>query len=141
MRTFGVALIVLALLVMVVPVLNNCSAEGKLITTAAGKQIPMRCFYAAQAELATGATIALVGGMLALARRRESQRFLAGIGALLGAVVMLFPTSLIGVCADMTASCNLIMRPTMLFVGTMIVAVNLGVIIIASRARAEERFA
>lgn len=141
MKTFGIVLVVLALLVAVVPALNNCLAEGKFITTAAGKQVPMRCFWTAQAELATGATLALVGGLLAFSRRRETQRALAAIGALVGVVVMLLPTVLIGVCTDMTASCNLITRPAMLFVGTLVVAVNIGVFAVTSVGRAQERMA
>lgn len=141
MRTFGIVLVVLAVLVAVVPMVNNCLAEGKLITTAAGKSIPMKCFWSAQAELATGAALAVVGGLLAFSRRRETQRYLAVVGAVLGAIVMLLPTSLIGVCTDMTASCNLVMRPAMLLTGALVIAVNLGVFVASSRGRMEERFA
>jgi hypothetical protein len=66
-----------------------------------------------------------VGGVLAFSRRRETQRALAIMGALLGAFMILMPVSLIGVCPGDDMLCNMIMRPTLVFSGVLVIAASL----------------
>ena len=43
----------------------------------------------------------------------------------MGAVVILLPTYLIGVCASADMLCNSIMKPTLILAGTLIIAISL----------------
>jgi hypothetical protein len=56
---------------------------------------------------------------------------------LLGVFVVMLPTALIGVCASPDMICNAIMKPTLILSGTLIVALSLGVTVMASRIREE----
>ncbi len=141
MKAFGAIILASALLIAGVAQLENCERDGKHLTLQNGSQAPMKCYWTAQAELATGGTLAVLGGLLVFSWRRESQRDLGILGAALGACAMLLPTVLIGVCSDMDASCNLVMRPAMLFLGTIVVAVSLTTIVVAERSPDLERVA
>lgn len=134
MKVLGIAIIVLAILVAAVPYFNNCEHDGKHLTLANGREVPMKCYWTAQAEAGLALPILALGAVMAGSRRRETTRALGALGAVLGLVVMLLPTYLIGVCTTMTGSCNLVMRPAMLFVGTLIVAVSLAALVVAQRS-------
>ena len=54
-----------------------------------------------------------------------TRRALGVLGATLGLIVALFPTLLIGVCADPGLSCNEIMKPVMVLCGILALAVSL----------------
>ena len=92
-RVLGIIIVASALLIAGIAQTNNCLAEGKQIQLrdAQGnptKMVPMKCYWTAQPELATGGTLLLVGGMMALRKRKESQesqRNLAILGTALGA--------------------------------------------------------
>ncbi len=126
MKPFGIALVALAILGATVAQLNNCAQDDKALTLADGRQVPMKCYWTAQAELGVALPLAATGAVLALSRRRETIRGLAAMGVVLGALVILLPTSLIGVCSGMTASCNLIMKPAMMFAGTLTILASVG---------------
>ncbi len=129
MKVLGIVIVASALLIAGVAQLNNCQHDGKALTVGTGnmtRQVPMKCYWTAQAELVTGGSLLLVGGMLGFGKRREDRRNVAILGTALGAFTMLLPTALIGVCTDMTASCNMVMRPAMLFLGAVVIAASLG---------------
>ncbi len=125
-KIFGLSIIVMALAVATLPQFYNCAHDGKFLTLANGMQAPMKCLWTAQAELAVGLPLAALGAMMAFSRRKEVTRSLAVMGAILGAFVVLLPTGLIGVCTSMAGSCNLVMRPSMMLLGTLVVAASLG---------------
>ena len=52
-------------------------------------------------------------------QRKETTRFLAVIGGAAGALGILFPTALIGVCANPMMICQMIMLPTLVAAGTL----------------------
>ncbi len=133
MKVIGPLVLVLALAVAVIPALNNCAHDGKALTLNNGRQVPMKCLWSAQAELAMAGSLGVLGVVMATSRRKETQRSLAVLGVTLGAFVTLIPTALIGVCTDMTASCNLVMRPAMLFVGALLIAASLGALVVSER--------
>ena len=85
----------------------------------------MKCHWTAIASIALGVPLLLVGIMQWFNKRKESQRALSILGAVMGAIVILLPTALIGVCAHPDATCNLIMRPALIFMGSLVVGVNL----------------
>ena len=125
MRILGALIMVLAVLIAVVPLFYNCQHDGKSITLANGMKAPMRCFWTAMAAIATAAPLFGIGFLQAFSRQRETQRSLGIIGGLLGAMAIALPTVLIGVCAHPDASCNAVMRPALIFMGALVIALSL----------------
>jgi len=134
-RFFGIALVVVALAIAIVPQFTDCESQGKMITLANGKQISMKCHWTARAEIAIGAPLVIVGGMLAASRRKESQRNLAILGIGLGALTMLTPTYLIGVCTTPTMTCYTAMRPALLAAGGLAAAVSVVALVMTQRKK------
>src|SRR5512136_2171118 len=125
MKLSAVLLIGLAVLIAVVPPLTECAREGKALATADGRQVPMKCHWTAVASIAIAIPLFVTGALQWFNKRKESQRALSIVGAVMGAIVILLPTALIGVCAHPDATCNLIMRPALMFMGTLVVGINL----------------
>ena len=148
-RYIGVFLIIVALVVGIVPAYFNCLADGKSLTVssmgamssgsssamtpAATKTVPMKCYWTSRAAIAVAVPLGLVGLFLTLTRRRESTRALAVIGVASGVFTMLLPTALIGVCSLATASCNEVMKPTLLLAGGLTIVASLIVLFLGER--------
>jgi Domain of unknown function (DUF4418) len=103
----------------VVPTIYNCSADGKSLTLENGRSVAMKCLWTARASLATAVPLAVAGLLLALARRRETQRALAVMAAALGGFAILLPTWLIGVCSAMGSGCNEVTKPVLILGGSL----------------------
>lgn len=125
MRIPGIILVLLALAIAVVSQFTNCEAQGRSIVLPNGATIPMKCHWTARAEIAAAVPLVAVGGMIAASQRRQTIRALAAVGILLGAMSLLLPASLIGVCANADMLCNMVMRPALMFAGVLAVAVGL----------------
>jgi hypothetical protein len=121
-KFFGIALVVMALAIGIVPQFTVCKDQVTLMN---GKTQPMKCHWSAQAEIAVAIPVGLMGAMTVLSKKKESQRNLAVLGIALGALVMLVPTKLIGVCAMPTHICATTMKPAMLSVGGLVTATSL----------------
>ena len=102
-----------------------------------GQSAPMRCHWTALASIATAIPLFVVGGMQWFSKRKENRRSLSLLGAVLGAIVIALPTALIGVCAHPDATCNLIMRPALIFMCALAIGVNL-VSLVATERRPEQ---
>jgi hypothetical protein len=133
MKLSAVLLITLAVLVAVVPPLTECAREGKAVATAAGGLVPMKCHWTAVASIALAIPLLVTGVMQWFNKRKESQRALSILGAVMGVIVVLLPTALIGVCAHPDATCNLIMRPSLILMGTLVAGINLFDLIVVER--------
>ncbi len=133
MKLSAVLLIALAILIAVVPPLTECAREGKALATAAGGQVPMKCHWTAIASIAMAIPLLATGVMQWFNKRRESQRALSILGAMMGVLVILLPTALIGVCAHPEATCNLIMRPALIFMGSLVAGINLFDLLVVER--------
>ena len=120
----GVLLMVLALAVMIVPHFNTCEYNGKLIQLPSGASIPMKCTYSAEAEIAIGIPLFVVGALVVIARRKETLNVLMAMGALLGVIVILIPTNIIGVCSSVMP-CNTFMRPFLILMGATTAIISL----------------
>ncbi len=138
MKTVGVFLIFMALIVGAVPLFTDCQAQGNALTLANGRTIPMICHWTAEAEIALAVPLLAVGGLMAFSRRRETLRALSILGVLVGVFVILLPTNLIGVCMGADMLCNMIMKPTLVFSGAMITAASVVALMIT---RSEEALA
>lgn len=123
-------LIVLALVTIIVPQFTNCADDGRMLTLQNGKQIPMKCLWSARAELALGIPLLVVGILLALASFRESIRSLSILGVVLGILIILIPTSIIGVCANADMDCLSIMKPLMIVMGVLSILASLAALVL-----------
>lgn len=135
-KTMGVLLIVLALVIAIVPLFTDCLANGKTLTTADGRSVPMKCHWTAIAEIGMAVPLALIGVFNITSKRKETFSTLNLISTILGAFVILFPTVLIGVCANPMMSCNMIMKPTLILSGILVIGASL-VTLVTSRKLAE----
>jgi hypothetical protein len=123
-KVLGVAIIALALAIIIIPQFTNCEAQGRMLTLASGKTTPMKCTWTARAEIATGVPIFALGAMMFFVRKRESLRYLGGLGAILGVFAMLLPSVLIGVCSG-NMVCHTVMKPSLLTFGALVTAASL----------------
>jgi hypothetical protein len=94
------------------------------VQTSTGKNLSMPCGYTARAELGVGSVIAMGGLGLMLARTPGTRRGLGYMGLGLGALALLIPTSLIGVCANASHNCVLSTRPTLVILGGVVMAAS-----------------
>ncbi len=125
MKILGSVIVVLALVIAIVPLFTDCESQGRAITLADGKTIPMKCHWTGRAALAMAFPLAAVGVMMAVSRRKETQRALSVVAAVIGIMVVLLPTYLIGVCANPEMICNMIERGTLILAGALALAAGL----------------
>jgi undecaprenyl pyrophosphate phosphatase UppP len=124
-KTMGILMIALALVIAIVPIFTDCLANGRTLTTADGRSIPMKCHWTAIAEIGLAVPLALVGVFNFTSKRKETLRSLNLISLALGALVILFPTVLIGVCANQMMECNMIEKPTLILSGIVVMGASL----------------
>jgi len=125
MKMNGALMIVLALLIGIVPQFADCLSQGSQLTLENGRQIPMKCHWTARAEMGLALPLLATGILLVVFRRRDAQRILSLIGALLGVTAILLPTTLIGVCANPSMLCKSFMQPFLILTGSLVIVVGL----------------
>jgi dipeptide/tripeptide permease len=104
--------VLIALTPIVLPVCRE------LLETKAGTFVPMRCHYTAQAEIAMGILVTIVGALvLIFASQAETRGALNAVVITLGAVVILIPTFLIGTCKNPEMPCNVGTKPALILLG------------------------
>jgi hypothetical protein len=128
--------IVLALAIGLLPVFTDCQSQGRALELANGKTVPMKCHWTGIAEIGVAIPLALVGVFDIFSKRKETYNFLSGTGGVLGALAILFPTALIGVCANPTMLCSMVMKPGLILSGSLAILVS-AVVFISSRRIAE----
>jgi len=135
MKVITVIFVILALVIGIVPQFTDCQSQGRSIELANGKTIPMKCHWTGEAEIAIAGTLLVVGIMMWFSRRKESLRILSILGIVLGIFAILIPTNLIGVCASSDMLCNSLMKPTLIFSGTVAVVASLVGLVLANRTQ------
>jgi hypothetical protein len=125
MRVVGAVMMVLALVSGILPQFTDCASQGRQLTLQDGRQIPMKCTWTARAEAAVAAPLLATGLFMALSRRKEMLRVLGAIGIILGAAVILLPTSLIGVCGNPAMICHSLMKPALTLTGSVTIALGI----------------
>lgn len=118
----GIVVAVLGLLTALVPVyiFPPCT---KVIETAAGGTMPMKCFWSGQAEIGIGLLI-LCGGILMIIFQSPLTRIgVSCMTALAGVLAFLVPALLIGGCAMPTMACRMTTFPALYVLSTLTVAV------------------
>jgi len=113
------------LVLIFVPSFYTCAAHGKAIQLASGKSIPMKCFWTARAQIGLGALLFAVGFFLFVSRQLESRRYLSILALILGMLIVLFPTALIGVCVNPDMPCVVLMKPILLLIGVVTGALSI----------------
>lgn len=130
-KFLGVVMVVLALALAIAPIFTDCESHGKMLTTADGRSISMKCHWAGIAEIAAAVPLGLAGIAALRARRKETLRFAGIVGAGAAGVALLIPTILIGTCANPMMVCNLLMKPTLLASGILAIVASLALIVVA----------
>jgi hypothetical protein len=127
----GVVMIVLALVLAIAPVFTDCESQGKMLTTADGRSVSMKCHWTGVAEVAAAIPLGIAGIYALRGRRKETTRFAAIIGAVSGAMAILLPTMLIGTCGNPAMTCNLLMQPIVLASGILAMTASITLFVIA----------
>ncbi len=114
----------LGLLISLVPVCIF-PACTKVIETAAGNTVPMKCFWSGRAEIGTGLLI-LGGGVLIACFKSPLVRFgISMMTALAGILGILVPAWLIGGCEMATMTCRMTTFPALILLNVLTVMVGL----------------
>ena len=123
---YGALLVLLGILIILTPwiIFPVCEMEGSYVVTAAGMKLPMTCGWAARAESGVGALIVAAGGLL-IARSSAETRQAVGIFSMVtGALVVLFPTFLIGMCKVATHPCRMTTLPALEVLGVIVIIIG-----------------
>jgi hypothetical protein len=159
-KVLALVIVLAGLVIAIVPQATNCEAQGGTMpaastggaataatwdvtapaagtvfasaqTTAVDTIVPkMKCLWSARGGLAVGITLAVVGGLLFFARRKETRRALGIVAACLGLFTILLPTTLIGTCGSSAAVCNTTMKPLMLVAGGIALVASLAAVVV-----------
>jgi len=124
-KVLSILIIILALVMAVVPVYTDCLSQGRALTLENGKTVPMKCHWTGIAEIGAALPVGLAGIFMLRTRRKETARTIGIMGMAGGALAILFPTVLIGVCSNPDMLCNMVMRPTLILAGTLAIAASL----------------
>ncbi len=116
----AVLLIISGLATIFIPSFYSCAAHGKSIQLPGGRSVPMKCLWTARAEVGPGILLFAVGVFLFTSRKLESRRFLSVLSLILGILIILLPTFLIGVCTSPNMSCVVLMKPILLMIGAVV---------------------
>ena len=130
-RILGIALIVFALAIAIIPTFTDCQSQGKAISLPNGSTVPMKCHWTGVGEIATGVPLLVVGAMMTVSRRKGNLRILGGMGGILGVFAILLPTQLIGVCQT-SMLCHTVMQPSLVLLGSLAIVCS-GLAMVLSR--------
>ncbi len=120
-------LIILGILVIFGPIylFPVCQYKGMMIEVKKGGFAPMKCTYTARAEIILGILTIVIALMLMIARESESRRLLNILFLILGVLVILVPTWIIGICMSPTMPCRYGTLPFLELMGGLIIGVTL----------------
>jgi len=135
-KIMGGVSIVLALVIGILPFFTDCLSQGRSLELANRKTVPMKCHWTGIAEIGVAIPLGLVGVSEIVSKRKETFNFLSVVGVALGSLAILFPTFLIGVCANPDMVCNMIMKPGLVLSGSLAIVASV-VVFITSRKVAE----
>ena len=104
-------------------VLLTPATEG-FVFAGATAPAPLPCYWMAWAEVAVGIPLLAAAVILFFSRRAETQRSMAILGIVLGLMVILLPTAIIGTCPDSSHPCNTGAKPALVLLGAATMAVS-----------------
>ena len=136
-KFLGIALVVVAVALAVVPAFTDCQSQGKAIVLANGKTVPMKCHWTGVGEIAVGVPLIGIGAMMIPSRRKTNLMNLGIMGIILGIMAVLLPNQLIGVCST-SMLCNTVMQPALTTLGGLVIAGSLGGLVLSLRRKDTE---
>jgi drug/metabolite transporter (DMT)-like permease len=98
-----------------------CEMHGLYVETKTGTKLPMPCGYTARAETGMGALIIVAGALLIVRGSRETRQSVGVFSIATGALVILFPTFLIGMCKLADHPCRQLTLPVLEILGVAVV--------------------
>lgn len=129
---FGGLFTGLGILVMVVPFLILPVCDGQVLL-ANGSSVPMKCHWMAQAELGTGAVLAVIG-LFCLVFRDPKARYGLALAALpVAGLVGALPSFLIGVCKNPQMPCHAGTYPALMILSGLIALIALQALLLYAR--------
>jgi hypothetical protein len=125
-NAYGALLALLGIIIILTPwiIFPVCEMEGSYVVTAAGMKLPMTCGWTARAETGIGALIVVAGGLLIARSTRETRQAVGVFSIAMGALVILFPTVLIGMCKVATHPCRMTTLPALEILGVIVIIVG-----------------
>lgn len=130
-------LILLGVLVVLTPwfIFPVCEIKGVSDTGMADMNMNpgthMKCWYTAEAETGVGVLIILTGVALLALPGRVSRKTAGIAGGILGLIIILVPTVLVGVCTTPDAPCRIGTLPALILLGA--VTVITGIYLVLSK--------
>lgn len=134
-KFLGIAIIVLALAIAVVPAFTDCQSQGKSLITTAGKAVPMKCHWTGIAEIGVAVPLLTVGAMMTVNRRKNNLMTMGVLGIVLGGMAIAFPNGLIGVCTMPTMICHATMKPALTVFGSLAIVGSLGAMVLSRKVK------
>jgi hypothetical protein len=122
----GAFLVLLGTMVILVPwiIFPVCEMGGLYVQAVSGMQFPMPCGWTARAESGIGALIVVAGGLLIARNTPETRQAVGVFGIALGALVILFPTLLTGMCKVASHPCRLTTLPALEILGVLVIIIG-----------------
>jgi hypothetical protein len=122
-NTLGIVTAVVGLLIILTPViLPVCEGLLELVN---GKQVPMRCFWTARAEMIIGALVLIAGLTIAFTKSVEARRRLNLQVVFLGVAAILTPLFIIPTCMNPDMACNIGTKPALIILGVITLGLGL----------------
>jgi len=87
-------------------------------------QFPMPCGWTARADSGVGALIVIAGGLLIARNTPETRQAVGVFSIALGALVILFPTVLIGMCKIASHPCRTMTLPVLELLGVFVIIIG-----------------
>jgi hypothetical protein len=125
-KGIGVLLVILGILVILVPwiIFPVCEMQGLYVESVSGMKFPMPCGWTARAEIGVGALIVVAGGILIAMKTPETRQAVGVFALALGALVILFPTVLIGMCKLASHPCRTTTLPALEIIGIIVIIIG-----------------
>ncbi len=123
LNKWGVATAIVGLLIILTPVVFPvCQGLLELVN---GKQVPMRCFWTARAEMIIGGLVVISGLLVAFARSEDARRRLNNQVVFLGLATILTPLYIIPTCMHPDMACNIATKPALIILGVVVTGLGL----------------
>lgn len=122
----GACILLLGILIILTPwyIFPVCEHYGSYVITQGGMQLPMACGWTARAETGLGALLIVAGGMLLARNTRETRQASGIFSVAVGALVILTPTVLIGMCKAADHPCRLLTLPGLVVLGIVTIFIG-----------------
>ena len=115
----GIVIVVLGIILLLILYVIFPVCTG-MVETSAGKSIPMRCHWMSVAETTFAVILIAAGILAALARNRETRIMLYILTDVLGILIILTGTVLIGSCLSSTMVCSYSTKPAVVVFGIVL---------------------